>query len=282
MSIARLIYGCTQPTVHPLRRVTVYYFVLFGLMIGLSYVAPDWFDRVSAGPASVLRLEADGAGLSSLERTPGPRLQTPEISALIFSLAGALLLMMPISWGYMSARIRTGFDQSVVQTMLILPIAVAGIVMVVHDSIALAFSLAGIVAAVRFRNSLNDTADALYIFAAIGVGLACGVGAVDLAAVVSVFFNYVVLALWHCDYGVCPVGGPKEAFSSGHLLDRVGAPMIVAGPSGKGKKGSKKGRKKKKRLTVPAGFEVPAVSAPAADTADPAVVSEPATEKTPS
>jgi hypothetical protein len=245
MMIARLIYGCTQPTLHPLRRITLYYLVLFGLMFGLSRIAPEWLANASAGPAAVLHLEDGARTLSTFERSPGPRLQTPELSALVFALSGALLLMLPLSWGYMSARIRVGFDQSVVQTMLILPIAVTGIVMVVQDSVALAFSLAGIVAAVRFRNTLNDTADALYIFAAVGVGLACGVGAIDIAVVVSVFFNYVVILLWHCDYGVCPKSGPQEEFSSGHLLERVGAPRVGLGGAGKPKKRRKKKGKKR-------------------------------------
>jgi hypothetical protein len=129
--------------------------------------------------------------------------------------------MVPLSWGYMSARIRRGYDQSIVQTMIILPIAISGIVYIVQDSIALAFSLAGIVAAVRFRNSLNDTSDALYVFAAIGVGLACGVGALDIAILMSIVFNYVVLFMWHCDYGVCAKAGPVEGISSGHLVEMV-------------------------------------------------------------
>jgi len=48
------------------------------------------------------------------------------------------------------------------------------VVLIVRDSVALAFSLAGIVAAVRFRNTLRDTKDAVYIFLAIAVGLAAG------------------------------------------------------------------------------------------------------------
>jgi hypothetical protein len=59
-----------------------------------------------------------------------------------------------------------------VQLLIILPLVVAGIVVLVKDSLALAFSLAGIVAAVRFRNTLDDSKDAVYVFLATGVGLA--------------------------------------------------------------------------------------------------------------
>jgi len=84
---------------------------------------------------------------------------------------------------------------------LLLPLVVAGIVMIVQNSLALAFSLAGIVAGVRFRLTLDDTLDAIYIFVAIGAGLAAGIEALEITIVVSMFFNYVVLIFWEFNYG---------------------------------------------------------------------------------
>jgi hypothetical protein len=59
---------------------------------------------------------------------------------------------------------------------------------------------------VRFRNSLPDTRDTLYVFLSIGVGLASGVEALGAAAVLSVVFNYTVLLLNRTDYGMCELG----------------------------------------------------------------------------
>ncbi len=71
----------------------------------------------------------------------------------------------------------------------------------VHNSLALAFSLAGIVAGVQFRNSLKSSGDALFILLAIGIGLGAGIGALEVSLVMSLMFNYVLLALWFLDYG---------------------------------------------------------------------------------
>jgi hypothetical protein len=101
----------------------------------------------------------------------------------------------------MSIRKRSDYDQSLVETIMILPIAVTSLVILVHDSLALAFSLGGIVAVVRFRNTLKSTGDALYILVAIGIGLAAGVGAMEVAIVMSLAFNYCFLMLWITDYG---------------------------------------------------------------------------------
>jgi hypothetical protein len=90
-----------------------------------------------------------------------------------------------------------------VQTLIMLPVVVAGVVVMVKYSLALAFSLAGIVAAVRFRNTLDDSKDAVYIFLATGTGLAAAVD-LPLAMVVSALFNVVVLLLWYSDFGRTP------------------------------------------------------------------------------
>jgi len=109
--------------------------------------------------------------------------------------------MLPVTWVYLKVRLTSKLDQSLVQTMLILPIAVAGVVVIVQNSLALAFSLAGIVAGVRFRNTLKNTGDSLFIFTAIGAGLAAGVQALEISLVVTLVFNYLFLILWDLDYG---------------------------------------------------------------------------------
>jgi len=98
-------------------------------------------------------------------------------------------------------RSKSKMDQSLLETILILPIAVTGIVLIVHNSLAMAFSLAGVVAGVRYRYALKSTADSLFIFMAVGVGLSCGVGMLLVAAVMSAIFNYTFLILWELNYG---------------------------------------------------------------------------------
>ncbi len=120
---------------------------------------------------------------------------------LLAAILGAVVLMVPVSWTYMAIRSKSKMDQSLLETMLILPIAVTGIVLIVHNSLAMAFSLAGVVAGVRYRYALKSTADSLFIFMAVGVGLCCGVGMLTIAAVMTAIFNYTFLILWEINYG---------------------------------------------------------------------------------
>jgi hypothetical protein len=156
------------------------------------------------------------------------------------SMLGALALMVPVTWVYMVTRRQRGFDESVVHSLLILPVAVTGIIMVVKSSVALAFSLAGVVAAVRFRTSLDDTKDAVYVFLAIGVGLAAGIQAFGVALALSIVFNLVVLVLWKTQFGNVYAGRGAGALGIGDVLAgpgsaasalRVGDPAVLEAAS---------------------------------------------------
>ncbi len=120
---------------------------------------------------------------------------------LLVASIGAIILTIPISWVYFITSRARRIDQSFLQTIMILPVVVSGIAMIVLNSLALAFSLAGVVAAVRFRFSLAQPSDAMYIFVAIGIGLGAGIGAVGVAAVISAAFVFTTLVIWKLEYG---------------------------------------------------------------------------------
>ncbi|MBA2687355.1 MAG: DUF4956 domain-containing protein [Gemmatimonadaceae bacterium] len=124
--------------------------------------------------------------------------------AVAASMLASILLSIPVAWIYQLTRAKKGYQQSVVQLLIILPLVVAGIVVMVKYSLALAFSLAGIVAAVRFRNTLEDSKDAVYVFLATAIGLAAAVN-IPVAAVISILFNATMLILWVTDFGHAPV-----------------------------------------------------------------------------
>src|SRR5256885_2193823 len=94
-----------------------------------------------------------------------------------------------------------GYDQSVVQTVIVSPMTIAGPLMLVQNSLALAFALGGIVAAIRFRNTLRDTKDVVYVYLALGVGMSAGVFVPVVSAAMSLVFNYTLLTLWHFNVG---------------------------------------------------------------------------------
>ena len=125
---------------------------------------------------------------------------TGPVSLLLASI-GALILTVPVSWAYFITSRQTRIDQSFLQTIMILPIVVTGISMIVLTSLALAFALAGVVAAVRFRFTLKQPSDAMYVFVAISIGLGAGIGAVAISGVISLTFVLATLFIWRLEYG---------------------------------------------------------------------------------
>ena len=111
---------------------------------------------------------------------------------------------LPITWVYRWTRQKKKYSQSFAHTLLVIPIAIALVVFLVKGSVALAFGLAGIVAAVRFRASLNEPTDAVYMLMAIGIGLAAGTQLTTVAYLASLIFVVISLAVWKSNFGAKP------------------------------------------------------------------------------
>ncbi|MGQ0539697.1 MAG: DUF4956 domain-containing protein [Gemmatimonadaceae bacterium] len=204
--IKRTIDVFTAGSERPIGRLVAYYVVLAVIVVPLLYAFPLLqsllFGEGQAPGALAPLLLPDGLaqGAGGAADMPVPNVEQRALLTIL-ALLGTIVLMLPVTWVYMSARQVRGHSQSVVQTLIILPIVVAGVVFVVRDSLALAFSLAGVVAAVRFRTTLRDTRDVVFIFLAIGVGFAAGVNMLGVGALVSFVFNVVLLLTWRYDFG---------------------------------------------------------------------------------
>ncbi len=202
----RMIDFFTVGSDRPVRRLLAYYLVLAAVVGTLMYFFPvvdqvigsAQLDQAVSG-SQVLQDGLQPETIRGFDTDLSPRLGLA-LTTLIIML-GVLVLMLPVSWVYMSTRYSQGHNQQVAQTLIFLPLVVAGIVLIVQNSLALAFSLAGVVAAVRFRTTLRDARDVVFIFLAIAVGFAAGVQTLIVAAIVSVVFNFVLILTWRYDFG---------------------------------------------------------------------------------
>ena len=186
-----------------LAKLIAYYAVLAGLMAGVLWLFPGWREFLPVGRIQTLIASADFSQLpvqGGMAVTHTGSLG-PSMIWLVTAVFGALLASLPVSWVYMEIRDPGDYDQSLIDTIVVLPLVVTSIVVVVQHSLALAFSLAGIAGAARFRNTLKSSADLLFILLAIGIGLSAGIGALELALVTSAAFNLTFVALWSVKYG---------------------------------------------------------------------------------
>jgi hypothetical protein len=223
-----------------LRRVLLYHVILAAALLAVPAGFPTAYDHLPIGgvrelaaiadvPAGQADVAAPAAGTVSADSRPEHVLDRLGYARrLAIALAGVWVLMLPVSWVQKGVHRSSTYDHSLDETTLILPGVVAAIVLVVQYSLALAFALAGIVAGVQFRRALQDTFDALFILVAIGTGIAAGVGALEVAAVMTVFFCYATLYV--CRFG--------DGFESDYVAERKERKRLLKSGHGKHAAGS--------------------------------------------
>lgn len=208
------------------RLLAIVGYYVVGTMLG--YLAYRQYPAVrdllaSARPQDLTNLPS-GAALRADVTGPAFGSMQDIVTRTLLVLGGALATALPMAWTYSLTRRRRGFSQSMVHILVLLPLAVAGMVTLIQNSLALAFSLAGIVAILRFRNSLDDVKDGVYIFVAVSIGISASLGALMIGILTSVVFGACVLVLWWLDFARRPVAGMRGSWQRLARLPRVVPP----------------------------------------------------------
>ncbi|MCY3666828.1 MAG: DUF4956 domain-containing protein [Gemmatimonadetes bacterium] len=169
----------------------------------LQYVAQER-ERIFIAKSVTTGADAIPFPLGNIEQGVGRLADPAHTIPVMVALVLAFGVTLPITWVYRWTRPRKKYSQSFAQTLLVVPISIALVVFLVKGSLALAFSLAGIVGAVRFRTSLDEPIDAVYMFMAIGIGLASGTQLNTVAYLASLTFVIIALGVWKSNFGAQP------------------------------------------------------------------------------
>ena len=201
-------------------RLVIYYVAWLSGLIGILHLFPQILyyvaqerKRIFVGQQLDARADVSiplGDIREGVFRLVDPSHTIPIVVALVLAFG----VTLPITWVYRWTRPRKKYNQSFAHTLLVIPIAIALVVFLVKGSLALAFSLAGIVAAIRFRTSLDEPMDSVYMLMAIGIGLAAGTQLTTVAYLASLIFVVISLGVWKSNFGAQP------AVISGWKIDR--------------------------------------------------------------
>jgi len=207
--------------------------LLFGSIVVVALIRPDLLSLMPFGGNDAIEVAGINIGASAdlvnqlnpsspRPERPAPTVHQIGIVALFLavSLGATILVMLPVSWTYIATKREVGFHKNFARTLLVLPICAATIVLLIQNNLALAFGLAALVAAVRFRVALEETIDGIYIFASICVGLAAGIGFLGIATIMVVFFCYTNAILWGIQYGQNPLDDARVERRISKLLDK--------------------------------------------------------------
>ena len=190
--------------------------VLFGVVIAIGAAYPDLLPYFPLGGNDVMEIVGvdgdeesffDRLGASQEVETEPATAQQIGMLALFLSLSlgGTVVVMLPVTWTYAAIKREIGYRKSFARALIVLPKIASTTVLLIQNNLALAFGLAAMVAAVRFRVALQEAIDGIFIFAAICVGLAAGIGHLGVATVMAFFFCVANTVLWKMDYGKNPV-----------------------------------------------------------------------------
>lgn len=204
------------------RLLVIFFAVLVGSAL-LVYVVLERSSRVrtgadtpatatpSPGSGAVAPSNREGQANSVLSELFGMDAETPTApnAAADTVVAGRIFLRFLIG-AFLAAilafRWRRNFSITkrnpyVAQTQILLAVVAAAMMMVVGDSAARAFGIFAAASLVRFRTNVRDPKETTVLLICLGVGLACGVGRLDMALILTLFTLVTLWILEHFESG---------------------------------------------------------------------------------
>lgn len=124
------------------------------------------------------------------------------LDELILRLLLALALGGVVACVYrFTLRSQSPETASFVATLVLLSVIIAMVTQVVGESVGRAFTLVGALSIVRFRTVVEDTRDTAFVIFAVVVGMACGLGNLQVALIGLVIVSAAAFALYWIQRG---------------------------------------------------------------------------------
>jgi uncharacterized membrane protein YhiD involved in acid resistance len=121
--------------------------------------------------------------------------------AALTTLFLAFVLAQIVAGVYVMTFRGLSYSRSFVQSIPLGAAVTAMLMLAIGDSIAAGIGLAGGLSIVRFRTTMRDPRDMVFVFAGLGVGIACGLRAFPAAVGGTVLFSLAALLLFGVSYG---------------------------------------------------------------------------------
>ena len=127
--------------------------------------------------------------LGSLEIFPTSGFQ------IIGNILTALACGLAIGWLYKRTYKGPGYSVAFVNSIILLAMITAMVILVIGNNLARAFGLVGAMSIIRFRTAVKDTLDIVYIFFALVIGMAAGAGYHKIAFLSTLVVGVVIFVL---------------------------------------------------------------------------------------
>lgn len=114
--------------------------------------------------------------------------ENPNLITVIYTVFCALALGILITFTYSQTTGATSRKNHFMQALVLVTIVAATIIQAIGDSVARGLGMLGALSIIRFRTTVRDPRDIVFVFSAIAAGIACGVFGFLIAVVGTVVF----------------------------------------------------------------------------------------------
>lgn len=113
---------------------------------------------------------------------------TPTFYTALITVVFSFVLSICIAFTYEFTNSNTTKNKQFLQSLSLISIVAATIMLAVGDSLAIGLGMLGALSIIRFRTSLTNPRNITFIFAALASGIACGVLGYSIALVGTLLF----------------------------------------------------------------------------------------------
>lgn len=121
--------------------------------------------------------------------------------AAALSCLVAFALTQVISWVYVWTFRGLSYSRTFVQGMALASIVTCSLMLAIGNNVATALGIAGGLSIIRFRTTMRDPRDMVFVFASLGAGIACGLQAYQAAITGTAVFLFAATLLHLTAYG---------------------------------------------------------------------------------
>lgn len=114
---------------------------------------------------------------------------------IVVTLFITLILALYIFGVYRIVTRKNFYNKSFNISLAALALIVASIIITIQSSIVVSLGMVGALSIVRFRTAVKDPMDLVFLFWSIAIGIICGAGFYNVAAIVSIVITIMIVVL---------------------------------------------------------------------------------------
>jgi len=119
----------------------------------------------------------------------------PALIAIVFTIICSLILGVMIAFTYEKTTRTVDRPDHFLQAMILITIVAATIIQAIGDSVARGLGMLGALSIIRFRTTVRNPRNIVFMFASIAAGIACGVFGFLIAIVGTIGFCMMAFIL---------------------------------------------------------------------------------------